>query len=80
MNTLINTCASMMGQKLGSDKCVKMHTGKNQNTYICGKGKVDAWVDELGKTEEGEETFNDKKKTLLKYKSKLLRTKSILAK
>ena len=39
----------MMGLQFGSDKCVKMHIGKNYITDICGKGKLDAWVDELGK-------------------------------
>ena len=60
VNTLINTCASIMGLQFGNDKCVKMHIGKNHNSDICGRGKVDAWVDELGKSEDGQEILKDK--------------------
>ena len=56
MNTLINTCANMMGLQFGCDKCVKIHIGKNHHTDICGKGKVDAWIDEVGKSPGGKET------------------------
>ena len=57
MNTMINTCASIMGLQFGSEKCVKIHIGKNHNIDICGKGKVDAWVDEVNISEEGEDTL-----------------------
>ena len=38
MNTMINTCANIMGLQFGSDKCVKMHIGKRLNPEKCGKG------------------------------------------
>ena len=60
MNTMINTHASMIGLQFGSEKCVKIHVGKNHNTDICGQGKVDTWIDEIFKTEEGNEKVKDK--------------------
>ena len=60
MNTMINTHASVMGLQFGSEKCVKIHVGKNHNPDICGEGKVDAWVDEIVKEEDGNERVKDK--------------------
>ena len=37
-----------------------MHIGNNHNSYIYGKGNVDASVDELGKIAEGKETLKYK--------------------
>ena len=31
MNSIVNTCTSLMGLQFGSDKCVKMHIGQNDN-------------------------------------------------
>ena len=39
---------------------MKIHIGKKHNIDICGKGKVDAWVDEVNISEEGEDTLIDK--------------------
>ena len=47
MNTLLNTCSSIMGLQFGSEKCVKMHIGKNHNKEKCGKGIVDSWKTEI---------------------------------
>ena len=60
INTLINKRPSMMGLQFGSDKCVKIHIGMNHKLDICGQGNVDALVDEICKTEEGNETVRDK--------------------
>ena len=32
MNTMINPCSNVMELQFGSDKCVKLHTGKNHNS------------------------------------------------
>ena len=50
----------MLGIKFRSDKCEKMHIGNNHNSYIYGKGNVDALVDVLDKKEEGKETLKYK--------------------
>ena len=39
---------------------MKIHIAKNHNIDICGKGKVDAWVDEVNISEGGEEKLIDK--------------------
>ena len=47
ITTLLNTCANTMGLQFGSEKCVRMHVGKVQNTDLCCKGEVDSWKEEL---------------------------------
>ena len=69
MNTMINTSANIMGLQFGSDKCVKIHMGKNLNSDICGKGRVDAWNEEIVVTETGEEILVDKYKEKTEMKT-----------
>ena len=38
-----------MGLQFGIWKCVKMHTGKNDNFGICSDSKVDVWKDDIVK-------------------------------
>ena len=59
VNSLLNTQASTMGLQFGSSKCVKLHIGKNHNSYICGNSQVDGWSEEIVKTEDGRETLED---------------------
>ena len=70
MNTMINTCANIMGLQFGSDKCLKLHIGKNHNPDICGKGKVDVWKQKDTKTENGDEIFVDKHDGKIEIKTK----------
>ena len=59
MNTMINTCSNIVGLQFGSDKCVKLHIGKNHNPEICGKGKVNSWNENIMITEHREEILVD---------------------
>ena len=53
INSLVNTRAIIMGLQFGKGKCVKMHIGKNHNSDLCGKGRVDYWEDKVVENEEG---------------------------
>ena len=59
MNTMINTCANIMGLQFGSEKCVKMHIGKKHNPEKCGKGRVDSWKEVVIKNKNGEDILFD---------------------
>ena len=73
MNIMINTCANIMGIQFGSDKCVKLHIGKNHNPEICGKGQVDVWKQEFTKTENNDKLPIDMHNSKLKLKQLMRR-------
>ena len=60
MNTMINTCANIMGLQFGSDKCVKLHIGKNHTLTYVAKERLMYGKKELTKTENGDEILIDK--------------------
>ena len=44
---------NLMNLQFGSDKCVRMHIGKQQNKTVCSDLVVDTWKQELSETIDG---------------------------
>ena len=62
MNNFLNTRTNIMNLQFGTNKCEKMHIGKNHNQDICSRLSVDTWKKIV--------IEDDKKKKYLKYFSK----------
>ena len=47
MNEFLNSRTNLMNLQFGSDKCVRMHIGKQHNKNVCSDLLVDTWKEEL---------------------------------
>ena len=49
-----------MNLQFGSEKCIRMHIGKDHNKNICSDITVDAWKEQVNKYESGRRVKMDK--------------------
>ena len=59
MNTFLNTRTNLMNLQFGSEKCVRMHIGKEHH-QICSDLTVDAWREEVTEDQNGIKFIEDK--------------------
>ena len=60
MNKFLNKRTNLMSLQFGSEKCVKMHIGKQHNRNVCSDLTVHAWKEEVIEQENGRKVIVDK--------------------
>ena len=60
MNEFLSMRTNLMNLQFGSDKCVKMHVGKQHNPNICIDLEVDTWKEELIEKSDGYKVLEDR--------------------
>ena len=60
MNQFLNKRTNLTSLQFGSEKCVKMHIGKQHNRNVCSDLTVDAWKEEVIEQENGRKVIVDK--------------------
>ena len=59
MNMFLNTRTNIMNLQFGSDKCDKMHIGKQHKKYICPALSVDSWKEVLEENDKNQKILKD---------------------
>ena len=59
MNNFLNTRTNIMNLQFGTNKCEKMHIGKNHNQDICSRLSVDTWKEILIEDDKGKKDLKD---------------------
>ena len=59
MNQFLNTRTNLMNLQFGSDKCKRMHIGKQHESSVCTQLYVDAWKEQVVVKGDGKTVLED---------------------